>query len=442
MRSLQGRVALAAGLALTIFVLLTSVALDRAFHEGVSSAREERLLGQLFLLMAAAEADDDGWLSVPEDFAQTHFGRAESGPYAEILDATGRVIWASPSAQDLDLPFHGPLPVNERRFEQRSAGAGAAYLVASYGVSWATGPVTRSYTFAVAEGLEAYEVERSRYRLTLFVALGFLALTLVGVLTAALRWGLSPLRRIEAEIAAVERGERDRLEGAYPSELQGLADRLNTLLSRERAMQRRLRNSLGDLAHSLKTPLAVLRGINAEPSPDRAGIEQQVARLNEVVDFQLQRALAGSGSRLGSPLPVRPVVEKVLGALAKLHRGKGVRAVCEVEGGVSFRGGEEDLVEILGNTLENAYKWCRSTVQVRATRAAEGLAVVVEDDGLGIAPADAERLLERGVRGDETTPGHGIGLAVVREIAEAYGGRVTIGRSALGGAAFTVQLHD
>ena len=442
MSSLQGRVALAAGLALAVFVLLTSVALDRAFHEGVTSAREERLLGQIYLLMAQAEADEDGQLSIPEPLAEARFGVYGSGLYGQVLDEAGEVVWRSGSALGLAVPFHGPLGVNERRFERRTGLDGGEYLVESYGVSWATGSVARSYTFGVAEGLEAYEIERSRYRQTLLTGLGLIALTLLGVLAGALRWGLSPLRRVEGEIAAVEGGERERLDGAYPTEIQGLVDRLNTLLSHERAMQRRLRNSLGDLAHSLKTPLAVLRGMNREETPDRQAIDQQIARLDQVVELQLQRALAGSGARLGAPVAVRQVAEKVLSALGKLHREKGVRSVCEVAEEVYFRGGEEDLLEVLGNTIENAFKWCRGAVRVSARRQPHGLQLAVEDDGPGIEPGDADRLLERGVRGDEATPGHGIGLAVVREIAEAYGGAVRIGRSTLGGAAFTVELRD
>jgi two-component system sensor histidine kinase PhoQ len=442
MRSLQARVALSAGIVLALFVVLNGLALDRAFREGVAAAREERLLGQLYLLMAAADADEDDRLSMPDTLTEARFGLPGSGLYGRVAGAADATVWRSPSSVGLDVPFHGPLAVNERRFERRASPDGAAYLVQSYGVLWATGATPAPYTFSVAEDLEGYETELSLYRRSLFLTLALVALLLLAALAASLRWGLRPLRSVEAEVAAVERGEAERLVGAYPAEVQRLVDRLNTLLTRERAMQRRLRNALGDLAHSLKTPLAVLRGLSAERDPDRASVEEQLRRLQQAVDFQLQRALAGSTARLPVPLPVRPVAERVLAALSKLYGEKGARTDLEVPPDITFRGGEEDLMELLGNLAENAFKWCHGTVRVRATRGAAGLSVTVEDDGPGIDPADAGRLLERGVRADETVPGHGIGLAVVREVAEAYGGSVTIGRSDLGGASLRVELCD
>jgi two-component system sensor histidine kinase PhoQ len=164
--------------------------------------------------------------------------------------------------------------------------------------------------------------------------------------------------------------------------------------------------------------------------------------MDRIVQHQLQRAIAGSATGIANPVPVLPAAEKVKASLAKLHRDKGIDIGMEVEATVVFRGAEGDLLEILGNLLDNACKWCQRDVHLFARRRETGLELRIEDDGPGIDPALAERLLERGVRADEAVAGHGIGLAMVRDIAAAYGGGIVIERSRLGGAAIVVCIPD
>ena len=368
-----------------------------------------------------------------------------SGLYGQVSDERGQAVWRSASALNVAAPFPGPLAAGERRFETRSDPAGRAYFVESFGVNWATGNPPRLYTFSVAEDLAEYEAQLARFRASLAGWLGGMSLLLLAALGLALRWGLGPLRRVAEELRAVEGGRQERIEGSYPTELKALTDNLNALLAQERARQKRLANAMGDLAHSLKTPLAVVRGAISEPGTDRAlasALEEQVARMDKVVAHHLQRASAGTVTRLAAPVPVRPLAEKLVSALAKVHRGKAVQAALDVADGIAFRGAEGDLTEILGNLLDNAWKWCRGRVRVEARRADGSFLLAVEDDGPGMDPAEAERLLERGVRADESVPGHGIGLATVRDIAAAYGGEVAIGRGGLGGARVEVRLPE
>ncbi len=445
MRSLRARVALAAGAVLASFVILTSVALEQAFRDSARSAREERLLGQLYLLMAAADSENGGALAFPEALAEPRFSLPGSGLYGQVSDERGQAVWRSASVMGAAPPFPAPLAAGERRFETRRDEAGRPYFVESFGVNWATGAAPRLYTFSVAEDLAEFEAQLARFRASLAGWLGGMSLLLLAALWLAMRWGLGPLRRVTEELRAVEAGTQERIGGSYPSELQALADNLNALLAQERARQKRLANAMGDLAHSLKTPLAVVRGAISESGTDRAlaaSLEEQVARMDKVVAHHLQRASTGAASRLAAPVPVRPLAEKLVSALAKVHRGKPVEAALDVADGIAFRGAEGDLMEVLGNLLDNAWKWCRSRVRVGARRADGGFLLAVEDDGPGIDPAEAERLLERGVRADESVPGHGIGLATVRDIAAAYGGQVAIGRSALGGARVEVRLPE
>jgi two-component system sensor histidine kinase PhoQ len=272
-----------------------------------------------------------------------------------------------------------------------------------------------------------------------------MAVLLLAVLGLTLRWGLRPLRQVRREIERVQAGDRERVVGTYPAELQGLTGSVNALLNHERARQKRLRNALGDLAHSLKTPLAVMRGAIGETSmaPGVATtLEAQIGQMDRIVQHQLQRAIAGSATGITGPVPVLPVAEKLKATLAKLHRDKGVVIEIDIDAGVVFRGAEGDLLEILGNLLDNGCKWCRREVRVSAGPGNGRLELRVEDDGPGVDPARADGLLERGVRADETVAGHGLGLAMVRDIAAAYGGGVTIERSRLGGASILVRIPN
>ncbi|MGN2390148.1 ATP-binding protein [Pelomicrobium sp. G1] len=445
MMSLHRRVALSAALVLAAFVTLTSVALEQAFRESAESARRERLLAQIYLLLGAAEEDAEGRLILPEPLPEPRLSLPGSGLYAQVADAGGAVLWRSPSALGLDVPFASGLPPGARRFERRTDAAGEDYVVQSLGVRWAIGANPRDLTFSVAEDLTEYLQQIRRYRTALGGWLAALSVLLLAVLWLVLRWGLKPLRRVAAEVAAVQAGRQEHLRGEYPEELKLLTENINALLTHERAQQKKLKNALADLAHSLKTPLAVLRSMSdpdgsAPPSP--AALGEQLDRMGRLVEYHLQRAAAGRAATFSGPVAVRPMAERLIATLAKVHRDKPVGTTVAVEAQEVFRGAEDDLMEVLGNLLDNAYKWCRSQVRVAAARSEEGLSLTVEDDGPGIEPGEAQRLLERGVRADETVPGHGIGLAVVRDVASAYDGAVAIDRSPLGGARVTVRFRD
>jgi two-component system sensor histidine kinase PhoQ len=255
------------------------------------------------------------------------------------------------------------------------------------------------------------------------------------------------LRRVAAEVSAVESGRQARIGGVYPSELRALTDNLNALLAHEHARQQRLDHALGDLAHSLKTPLAIMHGAVQPCGADadgRALLQEQLARVGEIVEYQLQRARVGAGSvgQLGPSVPVRRTVERMLSSLVKVYQDKRVETELVVDQDLVFRGTEADLMELLGNLLDNAFKWCRTRVQVSARGASGALRLQIDDDGPGVDAGAAGRLLQRGARADESAPGHGIGLAVVQEICTAYGGSIEIQRAPLGGARVCLTLGD
>lgn len=443
MKSLNARITVGAGLVVAVFVALSAIALERAFRDSARGARQERLLAQVYLLMAAAEVDPSGRLSLADGPSEPRLDLPGSGLYAQIVDGQGRVVWRSQSSLTVELPLIPSLPAAQQRFGESSAGDGNDYFLQTFGVSWRTGDRSHPFTFAVAEDLDPFRQQLNAYRRSLWTWLGAMALLLLAAQWAILRWGLAPLRRVADELTRLEEGKQQQIAGNYPTEVRRLTENLNVVLAHERAQQKRYRDALADLAHSLKTPLALIRAALQESRSDPAlarPLDEQVKRMDQIVAYHLQRAAASGRSAMAVPQPVRPAVERVVRALAKVHSAKTVEADVAVDPGLRFRGDEGDLTEMLGNVLDNAFKWCRSRIRVSAGLNDGILALTVEDDGPGIAHADAERLGQRGARADQSVPGYGIGLAVTRDIVEAYDGRIAIARSALGGAAVTLTL--
>jgi two-component system sensor histidine kinase PhoQ len=439
MRSLNARITLSAAIVLAIFVALSAFALEKAFRDSARNAREERLLAQIYLLMAAAEVDVDGTLRVANRSTEPRLELPDSGLYASIVDGNGATVWQSRSGLALELPPTPTLPTGRQTFAQTAYG-GERYLAKAYGIKWNTDNGSYPFTFSVIEDSSAFDDQLDVYRRSLWTWLGAMAVLLLVSQWATLRWGLAPLRHVSNELNRLEAGEQQRISGRYPSEVQRLADNLNAVLSHERKQQQRYRNALADLAHSLKTPLALVRGTVREDKVNNAqSIEQQVDQMDRIIGYHLQRAAASGRSTLTTPVELGPAVQRIVAALQKVYSDKAFQIIVDVDSDTRFRGDEGDLTEMLGNLLDNACKWCRNKVRISASSDEGHLRICVEDDGPGISDADAARVFMRGARTDETVPGHGIGLAVVREIVEAYGGKASIGKSALGGT--KVELH-
>ena len=243
---------------------------------------------------------------------------------------------------------------------------------------------------------------------------------------------------------------RGELSAGYPSELQGLTATMNALIRLGRGRLERYRDTLGNLAHSLKTPLAVIRNALEREQAAKADVEtmrEQVDRMNEIVAYQLKKAAASGGAQFGTgPVDAGETSDRICNALSRVYRDKSPSWRRNGAASGSFYGDGGDLTEVLGNLLDNAFKWCNSEISVsmeqlpRDDLRHEGLRIVVEDDGPGIASKHNDSVTRRGTRVDETAAGQGIGLAVVKEIVELYGGTLTIDSSPLGGARLDVRF--
>ncbi len=431
--SLNARLLIAASVVLAAFLGLTGLTLDRAFRDSAETQIRAALKVQVFALLAAADLDESERLVVPERLPEARFGTPGSGLYAQINAASGALVWRSPSMLGQSLPFQPVYRSGVPVFQDLVGADGGRYFALGLSVVWEASPEkSYGYTFYVAEESDAFDALVRGFRQALWGWLAGAALVLLAVQGLIWRWGLAPLRRVAFEVAEIEAGRRSELRSLYPSELKLLTERLNALLRNRSAHLERYRHALADLAHSFKTPLAVIRGALEDmeiPAALQGVLREQVEGLNKAVEYQLQRAAASGRTVLAKPIEVEPVVQKLRGTLAKVHADKSLNFDIQVAPGLSFHGDEGDLMEVLGNLLDNACKWARKGVAVRARPhdADTRLVLEIEDDGPGI-PEDAKPALgRRGVRADATVGGHGIGLAVVREIVVGvYGGRLDI----------------
>jgi two-component system sensor histidine kinase PhoQ len=409
---------------------------------------QDRLQSHVYALLAAADEDIDGRMIPADELPEPRFSKPDSGLYAVISNHNGEPQWRSSSLTGRDLGLEEQQKPGERRFS-RLARSGMQLYAFAFGVAWEDYAGTeRLYTFTVAEDTSVFQAEIDSFRSTLWRWLGGMALVLLLAQGFILRWGLRPLRTVTNDLQQIEQGRSDRLDGHYPKELTGLTSSLNSLIEHSKAVQVRYRNSLDDLAHSLKTPLAILQSSEPDGSNDPGDshelVREQVERMDEIISHQLQRAAVSGRTTLAKPVPVGKVVERLVRSLDKVYREKQVTVDLELDPSATFTGDEADLTEILGNLLENAYKYCNRAVRasVSTNQHAEGVEIDIEDDGPGIAAEQVDTLLQRGKRMDESIPGQGLGLSMANEIITVYGGHLVFADSPLGGTLLRVRFND
>jgi two-component system sensor histidine kinase PhoQ len=435
--SIRARLIVGAALVLVGFLALGGYAVQRAHQESVRDAQYAHLQTTVYLLLAAAELDAGGALVMPAAFPEPRLSLPGSGLYASVTNLRRHEQWQSGSCVGVDLPFPSGDGVGQWRLEIVRKGP-SAYLAATYAVRWNVGGLQAPLELSVMEDLAPLDEESARFVRTLWAWLGGTALVLLASQTLLLQWALAPLGRVAREVRRIEGGEQARIDGRYPPEIAALTDSINTLIGNERVRQGRYREALSYLAHSLKTPLAVLRASGDDEARLPAVVAEQVARMDDIVQHQLARAAAGTGATFAAALPLAPVIERIRASLAKVYADRKIALRVDCPPGLSWRMDEGDAYELLGNLMDNAAKWARSIVQVKAWREGARLRLCVEDDGPGFA--DTAELLKLHVRGDERVPGHGVGLAVVNEIVLARSGELGLSRSSLGGARVDVAL--
>lgn len=443
MMSLNQRVLFSATLVLLIFIVVIALTLDRAFYDSARLGVQDRLFAKLLMLMGDTEVEDSGVLDVSTNLLDAELGHVNSDTYALIIDHTNTIAWRSTSSLNEQIPKVSLLEKGKKKFTQIIIDD-EPHFIYSYGVAWETQSGDYPLTYIVITDTVLFEAQIERYREDLWGWLSAMAILLLAAQMGVLRWGLQPMRKVSAELAAIESGHQESLKGHYPSELKLLTDSINSLINHEHKQQKRYRNGLADLAHSLKTPLAVLQGaVNSEEEEQsrRKTIHEQIDRIDNIIQYQLRRAAtAGSSPGMGL-IALRPMVDRIIMTVEKAYRNKHPEIAIDIDDTISLRIDEGDLMELLGNLADNAYKWCRSNIQVSANYQENWVVIQVKDDGPGIPSHEIARILERGVRADQSTPGHGIGLAIVRDIIQVYGGELAIENNAMSGTCVTLRLQ-
>jgi len=441
--SIRRRLIVGATVLLVVALGLVGIALAEANQRSAVSALQARMESYVYLLLAAMEVDAQGRFAVDEDFADPRLMQPGSGVYLAVQGRTR--LWRSPSALGQILAPPTPVAAGEALFSEPTEGNG--WYDYRYGIGWQleSGRI-EPFTVVVQVDPADLEQQTSAFRLGLLRSLGAAGVILALAQALFLALAFRPLGRVAADVAEVESGRTQRLEGRYPRELEPLVRNVNRLLDTEQSNQQRIRNALDSLAHSLKTPLAVIQaGLPLHGGSAESSMQNALDEMQRLIATRLERAGSGARRTLAEPVPVAAQLRRVLDSLDKVHSQKMIKAEAILEDGLAFYGEQRDLLELAGNLLDNAYKYGHKRVQVSAgivdpDRPRPGLWLTVEDDGPGIAESDWARLLQRGVRGDERVEGHGLGLAIVTELVAAYGGSIDIGHSELGGAAVKVRL--
>ena len=487
--SLHGRLMATTAIALGLFLLATGWIWERLFTTSVRASAEEQMLIVAYGLVDAtrkhadpgdfrgtyvgeARPRDQGQvvgpsILLPDELGEPRLSRPNSGLYAYIEMADGTLAWRSPSMTITSVaaaPNPRPPPGDSRFHKIERDGTEPRFLL---GYTVILEELEDSeLTFWVLNDQSPFNAEIREFRRSLLVGVTAATLLLIVLQLGTLRWGLRPLRRMAERVRALHAGQRGDIGEDYPAELAQLARTLNRFVEHELENRERYRRAMGDLAHSLKTPLAVLKNALITPDrPDKTLFDDQLDRMEATISRQLSRAAAMPPVLPHEPVAVKPLLERLCRALDKAYAEKHVDVEIRAAQ-VRVRADERDVMDVLGNLLENAYKYSHSKVRIEAMQvecpatpdsaagpnateqntlrsepqASEVVCVVVEDDGDGIPEAAKRYVFERGARADTEHSGHGIGLASAVELANAYGGTVQLADSDLGGARVILKL--
>lgn len=420
---------------LSLLLVLGGAVLALAFRDIAEQEFGHRLDAMQRAMIAATEVGPDGTVTMVRPLGDPRFEQIFSGWYWQVSEPSGRLV-SSRSLWDTALPITGGEGAHMRRID---GPRGQALLVVERDLEFpdAPGPVH----VLIAGDLREVSTGVRRFDMLLAASLGLLGAGMAVAVFIQVWFGLRPLRAMKADLDAVRDGERPRLLGRYPREVTPLAEAMNGVLDNDAELIERARTHVGNLAHGLKTPLAVLQA-ELDSTPDREMARKQIGKMARLIEHHLGRAsaVAGAGRVLGIRVTVQSFAREIAGVMSRIHADRRLAIDVDVPDDATFRGPREDLEEILGNLMENACKWAKSRVKISAEMGKGVLTLSVEDDGPGISPEQAKAVARRGERLDVMAPGWGLGLSIVADLVAVNGGTMVFGRSAMGGLAVTLTM--
>lgn len=441
--SLSRRLILSSALVSMVLLAAAGLLLASLFAAALERNFDERLRAVMDGVLANLEVTAAGEPRLTGALADPRFSLPLSGWYWQVTPVDGGKDLASAS-------------LLEQRLAAPEGGEAAFFLADGNGVTlraiaqaFKLPGSAREFTVLVAGNYDALRAEETAFTRALALSLVLLGLGLLLAIFLQVRFGLRPLRAMQANLLAIRQGQADELKGDYPAELQPVAEELNLLIQSNAEIVGRARTQVGNLAHALKTPLSVLTNeAAAQDSPLAQKVREQAALMGDQVNLYLDRARRAARARgLGAAADVRPVLDALARTLARINQDRRIAITVDCPEGLRFRGEKQDLEEMAGNLLDNACKWAAARVSVSAaldpalSQAGRSfLRLTVEDDGPGLPPEKRAEALQRGRRLDETKPGSGLGLSIVAETAAMYQGSVALGQSPPGGLSATLVL--
>ncbi|HSI42277.1 MAG TPA: ATP-binding protein [Xanthobacteraceae bacterium] len=450
--SLALRLFLSATLVMVAVLAVTGLALSSVYREAVERAFDRRLDVYLKTIVADVANSTPGTLPEPETLGDPVFNFPLSGWYWQIvrLDGPARAYKTARSLPEGNLPL-----LSDADVASDGAGLREGYVEGPAGQRLRL--VERlvdlgedgSYMVSVAADSAEIDSEVAAFNWALTLTFFGLAAAFLCALLFQVRFGLRPLHRMRAGLLDIRAGTTDKLAGDFPTEVAPLVGEMNALIDANREVVERARMHVGNLAHALKTPIAVLQNEAARSEdPLSAKVREQVGIMRSQVTHHLDRArMAARVSMVASLVDVAPVAEALARTMEKVYRMKGLAVETEIAEGVRFRGEKQDLEEIIGNLVDNGCKWALSLVEITVTAAEPVPAgerayfeLTIDDDGPGLTREQRSEVLERGRRLDETKPGSGLGLSIVVELVALYGGRLTFATSPFDGLRCIVRL--
>jgi signal transduction histidine kinase len=452
-RSLVSRLLGLAAIWSAILLIAGAVGLTSLYRSSVYRAVDDQLDGAVSALLENVNSAESGVLSVAQPALDPRYFQTYSGRYWQVFfvdEQQDRLISVdgSRSLFGRSIELEPPVAAAAReRVGVRVTGRGQGpedQQLRVMAIAIRIGEFNDLVLIAVAEDRASAERDILGFALAASWTLAAFAIGLLAAVFVQVRWGLAPLFAMRDAVTEIREGERERLDEAAPAELVPLARELNALVDHNRNLVERARAHVGNLAHALKTPISVI----LNESRSQAGafadmVKTQAGKMQVQVEHHVRRASAATRSQsVGSRTEVRAVLDDLARTLPRMYPDRDVRLDVEMTADLHFRGERQDLEEMIGNLLDNAFKWARARVRVEAAAGEDPsrLRVDVDDDGAGLPEDQLTLVMERGIRLDEAAPGSGLGLAIVHDLARAYGGQFELGRSPLGGLRASLTL--
>jgi len=422
-----------------VTLLVSAVLLVVLFRGHIEQRFEALLLDHLEELVSASELTPEGTLQMTWRPSDPRFNRPHSGWYWEILQS-GVSVARSDSLWRESLKVTEPRIDGISQIQKFSGPEDEPLQVLVQDITFPE--VEKPLLFVVAGPVANIEDNVWAFTVQVAITLTVLGIGLLLVVWFQVRFGLRPLQALQRALGDIRKGKAQRLPENHPTEVEPVVSELNGLLDHNKALLERARTQVGNLAHALKNPLTVIRNEAKSIENERGRVirEQTAAMANSVDRYLSQARIAGTAGVLGARADVKAIIEDLSFSMERLYQERDIEIQCSGLEGCWFRGEAQDLEEMLGNLMDNACKWARSQVLVRAECAKDRLLIVVEDDGPGIPEQRQVEVLQRGHRLDEKVPGSGLGLDIAKDIAGLYRGSITLDRGSSGGLRVKLDL--